>query len=384
MSIAGSGATQPLSGPCAPARAEVDSRCAEAERLAQAAVAHRQRLRDIRIQLNEMVAVREADARVRDRRQLIESKDGARGAYSTQILHARNQGDVREAARVWLREIDRLNRQISRAERRAVDVTRQANDLERALPGIELAADVARIAAETAQVACFDARRALAACEEDAQQRIQRTTPARLNPAKSRAAPSAAAGSVAPSEQSLVPPISLVLQGDRDTLRSLSLRLADETGVDAGRLQLLLLELREQIASSALEENFLQFPDSHPFWSQLPRRDGRQVAASLSSMGFRFDGSGAWLDDHSPTIRELALAISHVGIDPRSMRRPPDLAAVGQLWLGTTVSVEEYVATKAPDLELEQVINCLGARAGRLSELWDLWGRLRPLLLTPA
>ena len=361
-----------------------------------AAVAHAQRLRDVKLQLNEIVVVREADARVRDRRQLIVAKEQARSAYSAQIFRARNPTDVREAARVWLREIDRLNRQLAVAERRAVDVNRQANDLERALPGIELAADAARIAAETAQATCRDARRALAACEENAQLQAHAATPGHptlaVGPpttssesaAVAEGAPHLAGLRSAPYEPRSVMPISLVLRGDRQTLLALALRLADETGVDAGRLQLLLLELREQLASRALEEHFVRFPETHSFWSQLPVSDGRQIVASLSAMGFRFDGRDAWLDNHTPTIRELAMSISHIGLDPRSLRRPPDQAGVNELWRGSTVSVEEFVATKAPDLDLEQVMACLGQRAARLSELWDLWGRLRPLLLTPA
>src|SRR4051812_3620360 len=108
MSIAPAPGVAPLAGPCASARNDVDSRCADAERLAQAAVAHQQRLLDVRRQLGEVVAIRDADARVRDRRQLEAAKLGAREAYHQALVHAGAQTDVHEAARVWLREIDRL------------------------------------------------------------------------------------------------------------------------------------------------------------------------------------------------------------------------------------------------------------------------------------
>jgi hypothetical protein len=161
------------------------------------------------------------------------------------------------------------------------------------------------------------------------------------------------------------------------------LHLADETGIEAGRLQLLLLELREAIAARALEESALRFPPNHPFWSQFPADGGRQVAASLYSMGYRFDGRDAWANERVPTIRELGVALSQVGLDPRMLRRPSGEEAIGSLWQGTTVVVEEYLAARAPDLDLQQVMACLGQRGARLSELWDMWGRLRPLLLTP-
>ena len=230
----------PAYGPCAGTRNDVQTRCSEAERLAQAQVAHEERLRDVKRQLAEVSMLREADARVRDRRTLDEAKASARATYHATVARAKHAHDLGEAARVWLREIDRLNRQLELADRRSEDVVRRANDLERALPGIELAADAARIAAEAAQEACFVARRALAECEEDAQRRINES-----GRAPTARPSSAAVRSAAGPAQRGVRPITLVLRGDREALLSLALRLAEETGVEAGRLQLLLLELRE-------------------------------------------------------------------------------------------------------------------------------------------
>lgn len=370
-----------MSGPCAQARHDVEMRCADAERLAQAAVAHQKQLREVKGQRMEVTTLREADAQVRDRRQLNGAKEAARASYHQALVAATDQGDVQEAARAWLREIDRLNRRVAAADRRGEEVVRRATELERALPRIELAADAARIAAEAAQVACLEARRTLAACEEEAQLRIHGLAAAMSQTAADGAAPAVGAR---PATEPGVRPISLVLRGDRETLLSLALRLAEETGVEAGRLQLLLLELRESIAARALEDHALRFPPDHPFWSQFATDGGRRVVVSLASMGYRFDGSSGWVDGHVPTIRELALALSHVGIDPHSLRRPAGQEAVDSLWQGTHVIVEEYLARRAPDLELHQVVACLGPRAAPLSELWDMWGRLRPLLLTPS
>jgi hypothetical protein len=58
--------------------------------------------------------------------------------------------------------------------------------------------------------------------------------------------------------------------------------------------------------------------------------------------------------------------------------------SIETLWKGTTVRVEDYLAAHAPDLDLQEMITCLGPNSSRLSDLWDMWGRLRPLLLTPA
>ena len=164
MAIVSPASVAPLGGPCGPARSAVQTRCANAERLAQAAVSQQQRLAEARQQLAAVAALRDTDARVRDRRQLDASKADARARYRAAIVRARERSDVLEAARVWLHEIDRLNRLVEQAEERADDIVRQTNELEQSLAGIELAADAARIAAEAAQQACLDARRGLARC----------------------------------------------------------------------------------------------------------------------------------------------------------------------------------------------------------------------------
>jgi len=376
------GSRPAASGACGPARAEVDQRCTEAERLARAATAHQQRLREAKRRLNELVGRRDADARVRDRRQLSAAKEDARRAYHEALARATGPGAVQDAAAVWLREVDRLNRQLELADRRADEVARQVGELQRALPGIELAADAARISAEAAQVACLEARRTLAACEEEAQRRIA------AQPVADAHRPAGAAVAAAPVPSAAVAaapaPISMLLRGDRQALLGLTLRLAEETGVEAGRLQLLLLELRDAIAGRALEEHALAFPAEHPFWGQFSPDAGRQVAASLAKMGYSFDGRGGWHDGRAPGNRELALALSYCGHDPRSLRRPAGQAAIDGLWQGTSVLVEQYLAGRAPDLALGRLIDMLGPRGERLGELWDMWGRLRPLLLPGA
>jgi hypothetical protein len=371
------------SGPCGPARAEVEYRCAEAERLVQAAQIQVQRLRDAKRMLARVQAQRDADARVRDRRLLSDAKENARRAYHESYTRASGgavNNDVQGAAGEWLREINRLNRQLELADRRALDVARQISELTAALPGIELAADAARIAAEAAQVTCVEARRALAACEEDAARRV-RSTPTPRVP-RTAAAPAAAAPPAATVVAATGPaPISLLLRGDRQALLGLTLRLAEETGVEAGRLQLLLLELRQALAARALEDNALAFPTAHPFWSQFSAEGCRQLALSLARLGYTFDGRAGWQAGRAPGARELALALEYAGNDPRSLRRPAGQAAIDELWQGTTVLVEQWLATAAPDLALGRLIDLLGPRASRLGELWDMWGRLRPLLL---
>jgi len=164
-------------------------------------------------------------------------------------------------------------------------------------------------------------------------------------------------------------------------LLGLTLRLAEETGTEAGRLQLLLLELRQAIVARALEDNALAFPAAHPFWSQFSAEGGRELALSLARLGYTFDGRDGWRDGRAPGGRELALALEYAGNDPRALRRPAGQTAIDELWQGTTVLAESWLAAAAPDLALDRLIEVLGPRASRLGELWDMWGRLRPLLV---
>ena len=181
-----------------------------------------------------------------------------------------------------------------------------------------------------------------------------------------------------------VRPITLVLRGDRQTLLALALRLAEETGVEAGRLQLLLLELREAIAARALEEHALRFPPNHPFWSQFPADDAPRVAASLASWATASMADSGWATAGRPTIRELAMALSNVGLDPRGSGGRPSQEGDRHAVAGTTVLVEEYLAARAPDLDLQQVTACLGPRAAPSVRALGHVGPARPLLLTPA
>jgi hypothetical protein len=346
-----------------------ETHCAEADRLAQAAASYQQRLREARSEMVEAEQARERLAGLRDGRHLAEQKDRARLAYRAALGAADSKAAVERAASDWLREIDRLNRQLDEAEKHSGGIYERLADLERRLPGIELAADAARIAAEAAQDACVAARRALAACEEEAQARsnISETEPL----------------AVAAAPQTSALSMSLVLRGDRQAQLGLALRLAEETGIEAGRLQLLMIELRDQIAARALDEHFVGFPPEHPFWSQFKPTEAREVVSSLATMGYRFDGRGGWAFGRAPTAHDLALALSYCGYDPRALRRPAGQGAIDELWLGSDVHTEEYLGEKVPDLELGAMMKLLGNGAAGLGELWDIWGRLRPLLLSP-
>jgi hypothetical protein len=378
-------------GPCAPARADVDSRCDDVDRLLAAAQAHQVTLREAQRQHADATRQREADSYLRDNRRQRDEKLAAQGDYHVAIARASDQADVRDAAATWMHRIDRLNRQSRDANRRAEGLAQRVSEFERTLPGLELAADAARISAETAQEACQAARRTLAACEEQTSQRLAAATDGSAATAGAAAYTDVVAATPASAIEArarawaeadgVKAAARALLSGDRQALLGLALRAAEETGVEAGRLQLLLIELREQIRTRALEDSALELPSGHPFWSQFSPAAVGEIVRSLASMGYRFDGGGGWADHHAPQTRDLALALSYCGYDPRGLRRPAGQAAIDALWQGASVRTVDYLVSHAPDLSLAQMVELLGPSSSRLSELWDIWGRLRPMLM---
>jgi hypothetical protein len=177
------------------------------------------------------------------------------------------------------------------------------------------------------------------------------------------------------------PAVMIVLSGDRRRLQALVPRLAEEVGEDAGRLQLLLLDLREAMVEAATRACVYEFPAGHPFWSQFSQTEARAIAAALATLGRRYDGAGGWVGEQVPTQREMAVSMSLAGRDLRSVRHQPAADELEHLWKGVTVNAAEHLAVSAPDLRLETMQRLAGDRSDELSELWRNWELLRPMLL---
>jgi hypothetical protein len=346
----------------------VDDACARARVLADQALAADAALRDARREL----AAFERDlqeASLADPRVMAEAKAAAQLAYRQQRAQATTADAVSNIATQWLTELDRLNRAALRLAGRSGAIADRVRQAQARVDELELAARAASMAAERAREACLRARRAQARQDEV----LLGADPAVLHSLRDQ-------GETRHGD----PPIATLLTGERSSVEVLAAQLATDTGMDRGRLQLLLLELREALIASALDASLLDFPSDHPFWSQFTRTDGRALAAALAVLGRRCDGRGGWQDGQVPDPRELALAMSLSGQDPRSLRQRPTRQDLAGLWRGTTVGALELLHDRAPDLGLEQMLAVLGQRADTLAELWDCWNLLRHRLLTPA
>jgi hypothetical protein len=147
------------------------------------------------------------------------------------------------------------------------------------------------------------------------------------------------------------------------------------------RWQLAVSDLVDAILSDSIAAAILAFPTDHPFWGPFTQSQNRDIASALSSLGYRFDGLGGWVDGRTPSQRDLSLALGYAGLDPMRIRHWPTEAEMDELYRDVTVAADERLAGAAGDLTLGELVSMLGRRADALAELWNHWGRLRPLLL---
>jgi hypothetical protein len=161
-------------------------------------------------------------------------------------------------------------------------------------------------------------------------------------------------------------------------------RLAGDEEDEGRRWQSRLGALADALIARSIEASALDFPTDHFFWGLANQAENRDIASALSSLGFRFDGFGGWVDERVPTQRDLSLAVGYAGLDPMRVRHWPNDAEMRDLMRDVRVAADEYVASAAGSLTLGELVTLLGRRADGLTELWNDWGRVRPILLEAA
>ncbi len=65
------------------------------------------------------------------------------------------------------------------------------------------------------------------------------------------------------------------------------------------------------------------------------------------------------------------------------VRRWPTEGEFEELYRDVTVAADEYILGAAPGLTLGELVGILGRRADPLTEVWNAWGQIRPILLEP-
>lgn len=373
-----------IAGACDEPRRIADERCLVAARAREGAETALATLRAAQRAYDEHLNQAEAQS---DPRTVRAAKEAAQDAFRVARAASLTRDDLEAAAREWLTEINRINlatrEAIAQAERHRLAAAELAMNLER----LSVEADAARISAESAEEACIAAREALAACQEAATILAasgRRSSPPTVPP-PGRALPVGESPDEDPSMASRAGEDAVIirlLRGDREAMNRLVARLGGDDVAERRRWQRSIGELLEAFVARSIEASAFDFPTAHPFWGAFTKLQCRDIAGGLSSLGYRHDGFGAWADDHMPTRRDLTLAVGYAGLDPMRIRHWPSEAEMRDLLKEVTVAADEYIWEAAGALTLGELVSLLGRRADGLTELWNEWGVVRPMLLS--
>jgi hypothetical protein len=366
--------------PCHDARRLADERCEFATRArakqAEAEDAHRaaQRAYD-----EHETAMADAAAAA-DARAIRDAKDEAQARFRASRAMATDEDAVEAAAREWLQRINAINGRAREAAASLAKTRTSAVDVAVRLERSSIEADGARIAAEAAESACVAARQAVADCDEQAATGAVPSAPAPAEAPEESTAPGSEVLVVA-LRNGASPRILRLLRGDRSALQEMVAALGGDVSDERRRWQIALSDLVDAILSDSIAASALAFPTDHPFWGPFSQSQSREITSALASLGYRFDGRGGWVDDRVPSQRDLSLALGYAGLDPMRMRHWPTEHEMGSLYADVQVAAVEHLAGSAGDLSLGELVTMLGRRADGLAEVWNAWGRIRPLLL---
>ena len=372
--------------PCASARTAAEERCAEAVGARGRARVAADAVRDARRALDALSERIDLAREASDPRAIAATKAALHAAFREANKRAATPGEAEAAARHWLSGIDRANRDARSALRIVESGSVELRDQRPALERMAVEADAARITAEGNDQACRAAREDLARCEEAVALALAPAAEephpfAEAWPTEADLSPDRRASGVPAEILAGLPAIVRMLRGDRVSRDRVVATLAGGEPAAVATWQLRLSALVDAIAARAIEAGYLDLPDDDPFWALFVERERREIVESLSSLGFRFDGLGGFADGRVPAARDLSLAVGYAGLDPMRIRIWPHDEELGGLYARASVAADEWLTVEADDLALGAVVDALGHRAADLGELWNAWGRVRPLLL---
>ncbi len=393
---------------------DAESACARARAERERVERSVQRLGEVRRELLEAGSLVETAARDADRHAIRSHKDALRRTWRETMEDAPDEDARREATAAWLRQITVTNERMRHAMRQLAQGRARVASLEAQLRAADLDAAAARIRAEVADAACAEARQRRAAEEEaavlhDGRDRagvvaaagvdaaVVAMTRATLAPDALGSGPTndgldADPGLDEPGLADAPPPtppapvesitVRRLLAGDPGTHAAIAAELSEMSGKLPARYLLLLKRLVDALSEAAIDAGDLAFDHDHPLWAQFSPDEARLIVRALRDLGFRLDLDDGWFGGRAPSASDLAAAFGLVGHDVRGLRAPPSGGQLRELPRSIHVALHDHLRRTAPDLSLEQVTGALGRRATPLGELWDEWGRIRPLLLT--
>jgi hypothetical protein len=381
---AGPVASRTYSGPCADERRLADERCEVATRAQAQASAAADALRRAQRAYDTHTAAAEAAADAAHPHAVRSLKEGAQRDFRAASRAALSPDAVEAAARTWLQEINRINRESAGASLTAEREREAAASVGARLERMSIEADAARVGAEMASAACVAARTAVADCDEREQAGVEvpsaaPKSPPPADPVLSDMAADEALGIAL--QGGTAPRIFRLLRGDPEAMDTMVARLAGDDPEEERRWKLAIAGLVDAILADAIEQAYVRFPHEHAFWGPQTQEQNRDITQALASLGYRFDGLGGWADERLPGQREMSLAMGYAGLDPMRVRHWPNEQQTAELFAAVEVAADEYLAGAAGDLTLAEMVEMLGRRADNLVDLWNNWGRVRPMLL---
>jgi hypothetical protein len=369
-------------GPCAEPRRIADERCELATRARAHATEAEEALRAAQLEYDEHETAAAQAAAAADPRAVRQAKDDAQAKFRAGRAAAITNEQVEAAARTWLLEINDINGRARDAATTLAKAHASAPDFAVRLERTAVAADGARISAEAAEAACIAAREAVAQCEEESARGTLGIVPQVPPPSGDDDGRTSDSDTLIAALRAGTPlRVVRLLRGERAAMQELVAALGGDSSDDRRRWQLAISDLVDAILADSIAASAFDFPQDHPFWGAFSTAQNRDIVGALSSLGYRFDGMGGWVDDRVPSQRDLSLALGYAGFDPMRMRQWPNEAEMQDLFRDVDVAAAEHVAGAAGDLTLGELVTMLGRRADGLTDVWNAWGRIRPLLL---
>jgi hypothetical protein len=179
------------------------------------------------------------------------------------------------------------------------------------------------------------------------------------------------------------PLIERILHGDHRAMLVALDAIAGEDGALRRDWEVLLSGLAETLTERSIDLGILDFPIGTAFWDTFTIEQCREIAGSLASLGYRFDGDGGWADFRVPSYRDLNRALGDIGVEPRRVRAWPNAVEIADLYVGARAAPADAVSLWAPTLDPIELRELLGPRADDVGDLWLTWDSIRPILLDP-
>jgi hypothetical protein len=179
------------------------------------------------------------------------------------------------------------------------------------------------------------------------------------------------------------PLIERILHGDHRAMLVALDAIAGTDGALRRDWEVLLSGFADALVERSIDLGILDFPIGTAFWDSFTIEQCRQIAGSLASLGYRFDGDSGWADFRVPSYRDLNRALGDIGMEPRRVRAWPNAVEIAELYLGARAAPADAVSEWAPTLESRDLRELLGPRADDVGDLWLTWDSIRPILLDP-